>query len=196
MILESAEDKVEIEVMALAINLVCNKRNAQVVCEKKGLRMFMKRAFKYKDALIMKMLRNISQHDGNIKMLFVVSAKEAISSMMNRIPYLVVYPFAQDYISDLAGVIVRPEQYDENFALECLGILGNLTIPDLDYELIIKEFNLVDWIRRRLEPGTSEDDVVLEVIILIGTICNDDACAKLIADAGIIPCLIELLNGA
>ena len=43
--------------------------------------------------------------------------------------------------------------------------------------------------------GAAEDDLVLEVIILVGTVCNDDSCAKLMADAGIIQCLIELLNG-
>lgn len=40
-----------------------------------------------------------------------------------------------------------------------------------------------------------EDDFLLEVIILVGTVCNDDACAKLIAQAKIIQALIELLNG-
>lgn len=43
--------------------------------------------------------------------------------------------------------------------------------------------------------GAAEDDLVLEVVILVGTVCNDDSCAKLLADAGIIQCLIELLNG-
>ncbi len=43
--------------------------------------------------------------------------------------------------------------------------------------------------------GTAEDDLVLEVVILVGTVCNDDSCARLLAEAGIIQCLIELLNG-
>lgn len=43
--------------------------------------------------------------------------------------------------------------------------------------------------------GSAEDDIVLEVIILVGTVCNDDACAKLLAESNIIHLLIELLNG-
>lgn len=43
--------------------------------------------------------------------------------------------------------------------------------------------------------GNHADDVVLEIVILVGTVCNDDSCAKLLADAGIIQALIELLNG-
>ena len=35
------------------------------------LRVLMQRAFHYQDALIMKMVRNISQHDGMTKTLFV-----------------------------------------------------------------------------------------------------------------------------
>lgn len=35
--------------------------------------MLMKRALKMKDCLLMKMIRNISQHDGPTKALFIVS---------------------------------------------------------------------------------------------------------------------------
>jgi len=43
--------------------------------------------------------------------------------------------------------------------------------------------------------GMTEDDLVLEVIMLVGTVCNDESCAKMLAQAGIIHSLIELLNG-
>lgn len=37
------------------------------------LKMLMKRVLKFKDPLLMKMIRNISQHDGPLKQLFLVS---------------------------------------------------------------------------------------------------------------------------
>jgi len=43
--------------------------------------------------------------------------------------------------------------------------------------------------------GSAEDDLILEVVIMIGTISMDDAGAAMLADAGVIPALIELLNG-
>lgn len=43
--------------------------------------------------------------------------------------------------------------------------------------------------------GTAEDDLVLEVVIMIGTVSMDDSCAALLAKSVIIPALIELLNG-
>lgn len=43
--------------------------------------------------------------------------------------------------------------------------------------------------------GSAEDDLILEVVIMIGTVSTDDACAAMLAKSGIIPALIELLNG-
>ena len=43
--------------------------------------------------------------------------------------------------------------------------------------------------------GAAEDDRVLEVVIMIGTVSMDDSCAALLAKSGVIPALIELLNG-
>jgi len=37
--------------------------------------------------------------------------------------------------------------------LECVGTLANLTISDLDYELLLNEFKLVPWIKHILQPG-------------------------------------------
>ncbi|ESP00888.1 hypothetical protein LOTGIDRAFT_140251 [Lottia gigantea] len=166
MLFESKEST-EIELIALCINLAANKRTASIICEGSGLKMLMKRAFKVKDPLLMKMIRNLSQHEGPTKNLFV------------------------DYISDLCSAVLQDE---DEFSLECLGILGNLTIPELDYELILREYDLINWIKGKLLPGAADDDWVLQVIILVGTVCSDDGCARLLADSNIIQSLIELLN--
>uniref|UniRef100_A0AAR2LF23 Kinesin-associated protein 3 n=1 Tax=Pygocentrus nattereri TaxID=42514 RepID=A0AAR2LF23_PYGNA len=133
-----------------------------------GLKMLMKRALKLKDPLMMKVIRNVSQHDGPSKNLFI------------------------DYVGDLAAQIGQNEE--EEFVIECLGTLANLTIPDLDWELVLKEYNLVPFLKDHLKPGCAEDDLVLEVVIMIGTVSMDDSCAAMLAKSGIIPALIELLN--
>lgn len=43
--------------------------------------------------------------------------------------------------------------------------------------------------------GVAEDDLVLEVVILIGTVSLGDECATAFAREGIIQLLIDLLNG-
>ena len=62
----------DVEVLALCINLAANTRCAQLICEGTGLKLLMRRAFKHKDAMLMKMIRNISMHDGPTKALFIV----------------------------------------------------------------------------------------------------------------------------
>ena len=73
MVLENPTDRVEIELISLAINLAANRRNAQLICEGNGLRLLMRRAIKFKDPLLLKMIRNISQHEGPTKREFVVN---------------------------------------------------------------------------------------------------------------------------
>uniref|UniRef100_A0A6I8PA40 Kinesin associated protein 3 n=1 Tax=Ornithorhynchus anatinus TaxID=9258 RepID=A0A6I8PA40_ORNAN len=168
MLFECSDERIDLELISFCINLAANKRNVQLICEGNGLKMLMKRALKFKDPLLMKMIRNISQHDGPTKNLFV------------------------DYVGDLAAQISNDEE--EEFVIECLGTLANLTIPDLDWELVLKEYKLVPYLKDKLKPGSAEDDLVLEVVIMIGTVSMDDSCAALLAKSGIIPALIELLN--
>jgi len=63
----------DVEVVALCVNLAADACCAQLMCEGAGLKLLMRRAFKNKDAMLMKMIRNISMHDGPTKALFIVS---------------------------------------------------------------------------------------------------------------------------
>ncbi|KAG5850592.1 hypothetical protein ANANG_G00084090 [Anguilla anguilla] len=168
MLFECSEERLDAELISFCINLAANKRNAQLICEDNALKVLMKRALKLKDPLLMKMIRNISQHDGQTKQLFV------------------------EHVGDLAAQIRQDEE--EEFVIECLGTLANLTIPDLDWELVLREYNLVPYLKDRLKPGSAEDDLILEVVIMLGTVSMDDSCAAMLAKSGIIPALIELLN--
>ncbi len=122
----------------------------------------------------MKMVRNISQHDGATKTLFV------------------------EFIGDVADAVQRADL--DEFRVECLGILGNLTIPDLDYERVLKEYELVPWMLERLRPpsggsgGRGDDDLVLEVVVLLGTCASDASAAMLICKSGLLSAMIELLK--
>ena len=188
MILESKEEQVDLEVMALGINLAANKRNAQLICEGHGLRMLMQRAFHYQDALVMKMIRNISQHDGVTKNLFI------------------------EFIGDIADAVQRADS--EEFVVECVGILGNLTIPDLDFERLLKEYDLLPWMKKKLKQGNpltagrnrlpsdeddnpdgmSEDDLILEVVVFLGTCVADSFAAQYICKSNTLESLIDLLK--
>lgn len=76
LVIDCKEDRLEPEVIALAINLALNPGCAEQLCDYKhgkGLKLLMKRAYKYKDPLIMKVIRNISSHASpDIKNQFIV----------------------------------------------------------------------------------------------------------------------------
>uniref|UniRef100_A0A8C7E9W6 Kinesin associated protein 3 n=1 Tax=Nothoprocta perdicaria TaxID=30464 RepID=A0A8C7E9W6_NOTPE len=141
MLFECPDERVDLELISFCINLAANKRNVQLICEGNGLKMLMKRALKFKDPLLMKMIRNISQHDGPTKSLFI------------------------DYVGDLAAQISNDEE--EEFVIECLGTLANLTLPDLDWELVLKEYTLVPYLKDKLKPAQQEDDEFVCQIIYV-----------------------------
>ncbi|XP_059618784.1 kinesin-associated protein 3 isoform X2 [Phlebotomus argentipes] len=167
MLLLNLNQKCDMDLIALAINLALNKRNAQLMIENNRLHNLMVRAFKYQDSLLMKMIRNISHHE-NLRIHFV------------------------DFVGDLAKILTECEE--EAFVVECLGILGNLALPDLDYSQILHNFNLIQWIRQVLVPGKMQDDIVLDTIVFLGTCACDESCAMLLCKADVILSLIELLK--
>lgn len=71
-ILEHQEERVPVEVMALAINLSTQSRNAQLIVGDSGLKFLTKRALKTRDPLLFRMMRILAQHDESIKMQFLV----------------------------------------------------------------------------------------------------------------------------
>ncbi|KAJ9577205.1 hypothetical protein L9F63_006179, partial [Diploptera punctata] len=167
MLLEGPEDDVNLELIALCINLAINKRNAQIMVENNRLQSLMARAFRNQDSLTMKMIRNIAMHEST-KQNFIVS------------------------ITDIAKAIV--ECPNEDFVVECVGVLGNMTLPDLDFSQLMQRFNLIPWVQNILVPGKFEDDLVLEVVVLLGTAATDEGCAMLLCKADILLSLIELLK--
>lgn len=72
MLLLNLNPKVDMDLIALCINLALNKRNATLMVENNRLHTLMSRAFKYQDSLLMKLVRNISQHE-SLRGHFVVS---------------------------------------------------------------------------------------------------------------------------
>ncbi|XP_034952369.1 kinesin-associated protein 3 [Chelonus insularis] len=167
MVLESEEERPKKELIALCINLAANNKNAQLMIENNRLHGLIRKAFRNQDSLIMKMIRNISQHD---------STKEHFV----------------EFVGDFAMALTQSDSQD--FVLEIVGVLGNLVLPDLDYAQILQRCDLIPWIRNNLVPGKVQDDLVLEIVVLLGTAASDEDCARLLCKADILLSLIELLK--
>ncbi|KAJ3016484.1 UNVERIFIED_CONTAM: Kinesin-associated protein 3 [Siphonaria sp. JEL0065] len=201
MILEYRGERVNTELMAVAINIATSKRIAEVILDENGLKFLVKRALKTKDVLILKMLRNISLHDGDIKFMFL------------------------DYIDELMILLLKNSGNPSIF-VEVLGIVANLNIPDFDFAKLAQAYALVDLVQKRLTSavlavsekreekkkkkrgleddedgmvlGAGEglmenDDITLEAIILLGTMAHDENIAPMVAKTDTIPLLMDLM---
>ena len=62
MILEAPGNRVAREIMALGINLALDEGNAAAICQNNGVKFLLKRALKTDDALLAKMVANLSHH--------------------------------------------------------------------------------------------------------------------------------------
>ncbi|EEB13642.1 Kinesin-associated protein, putative [Pediculus humanus corporis] len=154
-------------VIALGINLAINKKNAEIMIADDRLQKFLERAFKNQDSLLMKMIHNIAMHEP-----------------LNR--------GIVEFVGDIAKAVTQCDS--EEFVMECIGILGCLTLPELDFNEVFQQFELLPWIKNMLIPGKTEDDMVLEIVILLGTAACDEDCAMLMCKEGILISLIELLK--
>ncbi|KAF2899927.1 hypothetical protein ILUMI_06266 [Ignelater luminosus] len=167
MLLLSAADQVDQVMVALCINLAIHPSNAQQMADNSRLQSLMTRAFRYQDALLMKMIHNISEHDST------------------RASFI-------EFVGDLAKAVT--ESKNENFVLECLGVLSNLHLPDLDWCEIFKHFNMLAKLKGVITGNNVEPDLQLQVIVLLGTAAYDEGCATLLCDSDVIVSCIDLLK--
>lgn len=72
--------------VALCINLATNSNNAQQMADSSRLHSFMTRAIGYEDALLMKMLHNIAEHDAT-RASFIVTIVKLILNTFYYTPY-------------------------------------------------------------------------------------------------------------
>jgi hypothetical protein len=73
------------------------------------------------------------------------------------------------------------QQIEENTDL-LLELLGTLVyIPTDKWEQMIEEYSMIEYLYQNLQTGFAEDDIMLESVMLVGTICRNETCATLIS---------------
>ena len=71
-----------------------------------------------------------------------------------------------------------------------LELLGTMVyIPSDHWEVVIEKTNFIDFILNNLVNGFAEDDIVLESVMLIATICRTEKIAVMIANSYLIKML-------
>ena len=169
MISQHPEAKVGKELAGLAINLCTNSRNAEIISDGKQLDILIKRGLQNQDDLIMKLVRNIS--------------KACKSSLIQET--------LQKYVAKLVAAVMSVQEMD--FVVEVLGVLVNVDNDEL-WMKVLSNTQLLEFLQRHIVPGYAEDDVILECIMLIGTVTCSEKCAKLVAGTLIVKQLNTLLE--
>ena len=74
-------------------------------------------------------------------------------------------------------------------------LLGTMVyIPSDGWEQVIVKTNFIEFIHNNLVNGFAEDDIVLECVMLISTICRTEEIAQMIASSYLINMLQDLLG--
>lgn len=59
---------------------------------------------------------------------------------------------------------------------------------------LVLQYNLLEFINERLLPSAADDDVVIRLVMLVGTCLGDEESAELIARSGVVENLMGLLE--
>lgn len=69
--------------------------------------------------------------------------------------------------------------------VEVLGTLANLYIPEFDFLAVVERHNILEFLACYMTPSAVEDDILLEIIMFLGVICNEGT-APLLVQAGMV----------
>lgn len=78
----------------------------------------------------------------------------------------------------------EPDNPEELF-VEVLGTLANLYIPEFDFLALVKRYSLLEFLANYMTPSAVEDDILLEIIMFVGVLCNEGT-APLLVEAGMV----------
>ncbi|XP_041972064.1 kinesin-associated protein 3 [Aricia agestis] len=147
--------------LALCINLAWCAPAAQQMAAEGRLRELLARAFRHKNAMLMKLVRNLSHHPQN-------------------------QPLYVEFVGDIAGAATNGEAPEE-FVIECLGTLSNILNLDnnVDINAVVDRYNLIPFIMNMLDPESGRDpELVLEAVVVAGAAAAAEAAATGLARAG------------
>ena len=99
-----------------------------------------------------------------------------------------------EFTEHLEQYATMVQQCGENTDL-MLELLGTMVyIPTDHWNVVVARTNFIEFIHNNLVNGFAEDDIVLESVMLIATICRSEPIATQIANSYLIKMLQDLLG--
>uniref|UniRef100_A0A914LJF8 Uncharacterized protein n=1 Tax=Meloidogyne incognita TaxID=6306 RepID=A0A914LJF8_MELIC len=178
-------------IKCLLINIVLEKRNAQLICgtNGQGLDALMFLIFeieKCEDTLTIKIARNIATHEG--------PTREMFGKWMPKI--------VENFIIKLNSTTTTENSFQNyTFALECLGIC--VLIQEVDWLELDQNFEILNFLKNLFEKifdgnlnkfGVINDDLVLQAVMFCGTLAshNLQMAEKVVSE--LLPFIVEIIK--
>ena len=102
------------------------------------------------------------------------------------------------FVDKLFGMMVVVANEDDDMFVEVLGVLGNLTRFDLpertSFSDLIDKHDLIEFLSNQLIPGSQQDDVILQIIILIGVFATEREAARIMVGSPLIRKVYQVMR--
>ncbi|KAL2918660.1 hypothetical protein HK105_201494 [Polyrhizophydium stewartii] len=220
MILEYKGERVNGEIMALSINMATVHRNAQIISDDNGIKFLMRRAIKTRDPLMFKMLRNVSQHDDEaIKMKFLDFIDDMMHLMFKSMSNTDI---VVEILGILANLTIAEFDFGKlATTYDLLFFIGNTITASVSEaqakarhpgrgpggpagaSSVGRSADLSSATAAsggagmagsaKLDGIAEDDDVLLEVINLLGTMALDENIAPMVASTNLLQLLIQVM---
>lgn len=188
------------EILALAVNLSLNEKNAKKMSEDGRLQVLLEKVFMLKKSCkeadllsiyILKILRNMS--------FFVASEKSDFEEHADAICKAIFLEdvFRKTLDQKISSKQSEKEDLEETFVLECLGILSNMgSVPSVNWIQLYRKYSIWPWMKLRLNLNSSvEDDVVLAMIVFMASSSLEEATASFLSsNKGFFNILLDILR--
>lgn len=159
------EARVGKDLVALVVNLATHQRCAEVMVASGLYQQVVLRVLKTRDPLLCKVLRHVVSHGEVMDSVCELLQSEGVR--MARWMY--------EFVRMALCCVDNPD-----LLVEVLGTLANITRPDVPWADLC-EAGLLDLLHRLLVPSFSEDDILLECVMIIGNIADQRESAERIA---------------
>lgn len=149
------ESRVGKDLVALVVNLATHPRCAEVMVTCGLFPQVMLRELKTRDPLLCKVVRHVTSHKDVVEPMYELLQSESVR--MSK------------WIFEFVRMATCADNPD--LLVEVLGTLANLTLPDIPWGELC-EAGLIDLLHRLLVAGFSEDDLVLECVMLLSNMAQ------------------------
>lgn len=181
LVVQSGNARVERDVAALCVNLAAHEACARRLASNDMFRQLVASGVRNADPLRIKVLRHVSLHELTRRRLLEVMQADGPSR-------------GTTWLHELVNLAINNSD-SPDLLVEVLGTLANMDCVDPEVPWAeLCEAGLLELLHRLLMLGFSDDDVLLEVIMLIGVVALDPNSVPLLAASKVLAVLPNLLT--